>query len=302
MNIRLFAKMKSNLFKYLLLNILMLVLNSTVHGEDENMKIPDKGKDWIIPELNIEMVWIEQMGIWVGKYPITNEQYSFYKEVYSPPPLFYGRHTFVDKKYPAVNISYITANEYIDWLNNREMKNNRLPQGMSYRMPTKDEWIKFCKCGDNRIYPWGDEWPPKYGNYADITAQKRGSDIRTFFIRGFMNNYDDGFVTTCPVEKSGKNTWGLYGVGGNVKEWVFGELKNTEKTNLSVVDKLPMAEICGSSWLESEESQLRCETTDKKNAGFNPLDLGFRLVLAPPASVPRIPQPDTGKATDDKVK
>lgn len=281
MDIRLFINTKLKLCKYLLIIILLLFSNSYIYAEGKNIETPDKGKDWKIPTLNIEMVWIEQMGIWVGKYPITNEQYGFYKKV-KESPLLYGQYSLIHNNCPKISISYHMANEYIDWLNNIEMIKNRLPKGMIYRMPTREEWIKFCKCGDNRIYPWGNELPPKYGNYADLTAKNKALGLRQFF-NGYIKNYDDGFVMTCPVEKSGKNTWGLYGVGGNVKEWVFGEIENTEKINCPAFDKLPMAEICGSSWLESRESQLRCETTDKLNVGVGGgFAVGFRLILAPP--------------------
>ena len=49
----------------------------------------------------------------------------------------------------------------------------RLPYGMTYRLPGGDEWLKFAQCGDGRTYPWGDHWPPKFGNYGVIPNATR---------------------------------------------------------------------------------------------------------------------------------
>ena len=88
-----------------------------------------------------------------------------------------------------------------------------MPLNCEFRLPLEAEWILMAKCGDNRKYPWGNEWPPKYGNYSDLTAREKLSDWHG------ITGYDDGYVVTCPVYEAGLNEWGIYGLAGNVWEW-----------------------------------------------------------------------------------
>ena len=36
---------------------------------------PVKGQNWTSPSTGMEFVWIEQMGLWVGKFEVTNGEY-----------------------------------------------------------------------------------------------------------------------------------------------------------------------------------------------------------------------------------
>ena len=101
---------------------------------------------------------------------------------------------------------------YAQWLTQREQQARRLPGKLQYRLPTGDEWLKFAQCGDNRRYPWGNDLPPKYGNCAG----EEGATVQGHGV--LLGRYNDGFWLSCPVEKSGRNDWGLYGVGGNATE------------------------------------------------------------------------------------
>ena len=94
-------------------------------------------------------------------------------------------------------MNFEDAKAYAAWLTEKDKA--QLFE-MCYRVPSEAEWMAFAQCGDNREYPWGNSMPLKYGKY-----QKSGE-------------YDDRDEVTCPVEKSRKNDWGLYGVGGNVWE------------------------------------------------------------------------------------
>ena len=158
-----------------------------------------------------------------------------------------------------VYVNFDDAVAYAKWLTERERKAGRLPKGYRYRLPTKDEWTAFAQCGDGREYPWGISWPPKYGNYSDSSSVSRYK----------IDGYTDGHAVTCNVEQSGKNDWGLYGVGGNV--W--------ECTIVSGVNGRFDA-WRGASWVSGNRDTLRATYRYDFGASFRSNYFGFRLVLS----------------------
>jgi formylglycine-generating enzyme required for sulfatase activity len=156
----------------------------------------------------MEFVWIPSMNCWVGRYEVTNAEYRK-SWLNHDSGQFEGCSLNGDRQ-PVVRVKYDEAKRYAYWLTQRELQAGRLEEGRKYRLPDDDEWMTLAQCGDGRRFPWGNRRePPKDWNY-------RGQESPLW--SGF-EGHSDPFVGTCPVEKSGKNTWGLYGVGGNVWEW-----------------------------------------------------------------------------------
>ena len=125
--------------------------------------------------------------------------------------------------------------------------------------------MTFAQCGDGRTYPWGDQWPPKYGNFKGEEA--RGLDP---FGGGLViKGYRDGAVVTCSVERSGRNDWGLFGVGGNMLECT---LKNESLTELDAWR--------GAWFFSDRQGSLSCECRFASNASNRDRNYGFRLVLS----------------------
>lgn len=131
------------------------------------------------------------------------------------------------------------------------------------RLPTEDEWLVFAQCGDGRTYPWGNDWPPKYGNYA---GEETEAPIRSLVIAG----YRDGHVVACDVEQSGGNDWGLYGVGGNVCECCA--------ANGDIPQRFGAQR--GASWFYCHHDYLRCDARADFLESVRNFYLGFRLVLS----------------------
>jgi len=83
-----------------------------------------------------------------------------------------------------------------------------------------------------------------------------------------IDGHRDAFPVTSPVEKSGRNDWDVYGVGGNVWEWT------EEKWDSSYV-------LRGASWDYGDQYYLRCDRRDGRSATFQRAYVGLRLFLRP---------------------
>ena len=240
--------------KKLLLLTLAFIAGVALFAAEQTM--PVAGADWTVPSVGMEFVWIKALECWAGKYEVTNGEYRKFKPDHDSKS--YEKHSLNGDRQPVVFISFDDAVAYAKWLTEQEQKAGRLPDGYSYRLPTRDEWMTFCQCGDKRLYPWGDEVPPAYGNYAGREAGGEWARIA---------GYKDGFQVSCPVEQSGVNDWGLYGVGGNAWEC-------TIKTR----SDLSFDSWRGSSWGNNLPLSMECRS---RLISFEPSRYGgFRLVLS----------------------
>jgi len=211
----------------------------------------------------MEFVWVAPLKLWVGKYEVTNGEYRV-KEPGHDSGDFSGRSLNGDRQ-PVVFVTFADAQAYAEWLTERERQAGRLPDGLRYRLPTNPEWLTYAQCGDGRTYPWGNEWPPRYGNFTGeemITPQGLGL--------GILVGYRDGHPVSCPVEDSGVNEWGLYGVGGNAWE-----------VCASGVDAKPsFAAWRGAAWSYSNQGNMRCDYLYVSRGGSRGrCGCGFRLLL-----------------------
>jgi len=208
----------------------------------------------------LEFVWIDKLRIWVGKYEVTNGQYRRFKPTHNSGAR--ENITLNGDDQPVVMVSWEDAQAYIAWLN-RNYRSN-LPKGCRFRLPTELEWILLAKCGDNRKYPWGNQWPPAYGNFSDLSARRLLADWHG--IRG----YDDGYPVTCPVTESGCNEWGICGLAGNVWEWCEDWYDSSRRYKVRH----------GGSWDFDQEPNLRIDARgfDRPDARYD--TIGFRLIVS----------------------
>lgn len=144
----------------------------------------------------------------------------------------------LSKNLPVVNVSWQEAFKYTEWLSKKT--------GNNYRLPTEMEWEYAAKSDDaNWIY-------------------KLNS----------INNKQDETIDVLNCEK---NPWGLYGILGNVSEWVEdnwqencapntnGDPKNIKNNTYHVVR--------GGSWLQGSAG---VNYRDKATSGSQ--TIGFRVV------------------------
>ncbi len=199
--------------------------------------------------------------------------------------------------HPAVMVSWADATAFCAWLTERERKAGQLSANERYRLPSDHEWSCAVGIGaredaaklpsekDGKItdaFPAGTQWPPLKGtgNYAgeelqpDREAGKFKSakahaadkaDAGDFVASG----YNDGFVNTSPVGSFAANRFGLYDLGGNVRQWCEDWFDQEQRERV----------LRGASWNGRRRSVLLSSARNHNGPAHpGPYD-GFRCVL-----------------------
>ncbi len=248
------------------------------------------GQAWTVPASGTELVWIEELHGWVSKYEITNEEFRRFEPDHTSRGHGFALQLPLNgDRQPAV-VQFMDAERFAKWLNDQEKARKRVPAGYIYRLPSNEEWTFLARCGDDRRFPWGNDMPPAYGNYGDKSyAKATGAESQ-------LMDQDDGFAGTCPVEASGADPRGLYGVGGNIREWTswstnvwpsyarhergadfrtsdpfWLSISNSPKTNIRALFDMEV-EAGRESYLSLPENTFYGEDIS---------DVGFRIVLLP---------------------
>jgi hypothetical protein len=157
----------------------------------------------------LSFVQLPGLDLWFGRQEVSNAQYRRFRPEHDS--LFRESFSLNNDDQPAVYVSWEDAAAFCEWIN--RYYRHQLPPGMQCRLPTAAEWETAARCATDRRYPWGDTWPPAYGNVADAAAMRAFPGTRG------IADYDDGETVTCSVGRSGINEWGIYGLAGNVWEW-----------------------------------------------------------------------------------
>jgi iron(II)-dependent oxidoreductase len=141
----------------------------------------------------------------IGRYPITNGEYAtFIASTGREPPAHWESDKPPERlmNHPVVNVMWLDAVAYCEWLSRKTDKD--------YRLPTEAEWEKAARGTDGRRYPWGHKWN------ADL-----------------CNNVETGPKTTTPVGRfspEGDSPYGCADMIGNVWEWCSSRYGGTEVT------------------------------------------------------------------------
>lgn len=205
----------------------------------------------------MDFIKIDSLDIWIGKYEVTNQQYEKFMRFRD------GSHimgvNLGHPNQPATFVSYCDAEGFTYWINS----NVELPDGLTARIPTGQEWEYLLSEYQDQKYPWGNNWPPTEGNYLD---QSSFDDLKWEW---YIESYNDGFSVSAPVHSTLKNKMGIHGLMGNVREWTSEE---SEKEGWYF--------IRGASWRDSKKELLEtnCKVAGAKWGKDN--HIGFRMVLA----------------------
>ncbi len=165
---------------------------------------PERGEN-VRTMRGIELVWIPagrlevegrtlaSRGFWLGKYPVTNDEYGRFLEDHRDvrPPEQWGDRQFNQPRQPVVGVTWHEAVQFCAWAG----------AGLADeagRLPSEEEWEYACRAGTTTEYWFGDG-TRKVRRYAWFDKNSGG--------------------TTHPVGEKPANPFGLFDMHGNVWEW-----------------------------------------------------------------------------------
>ncbi|MEZ5470682.1 MAG: bifunctional serine/threonine-protein kinase/formylglycine-generating enzyme family protein [Marinicella sp.] len=159
------------------------------------------------------------------------------------------------KNDPVVCVSWQDANLFIHWYNQIS--------GENYRMPSVREWGHLIKLSQVKVPACGTE------NLAGTEFPKNEAEFN-----GFSCN--DHFPYVAPLTAFKPNVLGLYGLHGNVSEWLSGcQELGKFKAIFNPDDQCESNPVAGLSWASGP-----ADVGDVKQIKFNQAwsHIGFRLV------------------------
>ena len=196
---------------------------------------------------------------WIGRYPVTNEQYAvFVDAARRKPPEHWkdGVPLEGQARHPVVNVSWWDAMAYCRWLSDLT--------GKSYRLPTEAQWEKAARGTDGRMYPWGNHWEHRN-----------------------CNTYEGGQRHTTPVDAyspQGDSPYGCADMVGNKLEWTADWFREDYYSRSTASDN-PLGPASGAvkvlrggSW-SSDRWSARCASRNGGNQTTANPEIGFRCAI-----------------------
>lgn len=185
-------------------------------------------------------------------------------------PWSFQPHFTQSAEHPVVGVNLQDAVAFCNWLTETERGKKLLTSSQSYRLPTPEEWDAAVglargrkktsltaeeRMRDDRIYPWGDFWPPtpKTANLAE----------------GEIPGHDDGYPHTSPVGSFPPSKEGIYDLSGNVWEW----------TQPLEIRATPTGVLRGGSWAYFRPECLASAYQYVVPADLRAPTIGFRAVF-----------------------
>lgn len=215
---------------------------------------------------------------WIGRFPVTNAQFAEFVE--------WTRYNFTwlikDWKrkldHPVVHVSWRDIEQYLIWLN--ENYGKQLPHDLVFRLPSEAEWEKAARGQDGREWPWSNQFDKSKCNSSE--GHKKST------------------TSVGQYSPQGDSPYGVSDMAGNVWEWTCSlhenypyDTKDGRETSDGITD---IQSIRGGSFaadFRHARTAFRDFDTNFRLGSRSaylyeyknvPLDLGFRVVVAPPLS------------------
>ena len=222
------------------------------------MGSPDSEKDRWYDEGPQHQVTLTKP-FYIGKYALTQAQWQ--AVMGNNPSLWKGSNL------PVECVSWNDCQTFLK-------KINQLGQG-TYRLPTEAEREYACRAGTTTRFYWGDDLSlTQIGDYA------------------WYN--DNSNSKTHEVGLKKPNTFGLYDMSGNVREWCqdwFGDYSSVSQIDPIGISSGSIRVLRGGCWDNSggeARSANRCDNYSPDSAGQF---IGFRLVKSYDTQVTPLPTP-----------
>jgi formylglycine-generating enzyme required for sulfatase activity len=185
-------------------------------------------------------------------------------------------------RHPAVCVSWEDAKAYVAWLASHT--------GRTYRLLSESEREYVTRAGSTTPFWWGATISTTDANYDGTIVYPGGA-------RG------EGRGGTVPVESFRPNPWGVYGVHGNVWEWVEDCWNDSNLGNPGDGSPRTMGDCSlrvhrGASWNNAPHT-LRSARRERNPGGYRSTTIGFRIALTLPRECEITGRSSRGPATKD---
>ncbi|HTF32005.1 MAG TPA: formylglycine-generating enzyme family protein [Flavitalea sp.] len=201
----------------------------------------------------------------IGGHGYNKEKYKF-EGLF---PQYTWKHTgWVQTPYhPVVNISWIDATKFCEWLSKKT--------GRTVRLPEEEEWEYACRAGTTSLFYTGDD-PLSLKGYANVAddALREKADTNSINKSNRPFPFNDGFPFTSPVRSFKPNPWGLYDMIGNVYQICNGVFSLTEGA------RQYNNVVRGGSYNSGPEF-LRCAFRGSVKSSSKYSYTGFRIAVTP---------------------
>jgi len=108
---------------------------------------------------------------------------------------------------PRETVSWYEAVAYTRWLTVKLHGQGLLPEGVTVRLPTEEEWGKAARGTDVREFPWGEEYLSGRANIDEHW--------------GNVGVFNIGQTTAVGIYPQGVSPYGVLDMAGNVWEWLL---------------------------------------------------------------------------------
>jgi len=206
----------------------------------------------------------------IARYPVTNAQYQCFIDDggYADGRWWVGlaghpaseRGFWNTPNHPRETVSWYEAVAYTRWLTAKLHEHGRLPEAMTVRLPTEQEWEKAARGDDGREFPWGDGFQSGRAN-IDETYLNAGP----FYLRQ---------TTAVGIYPKDTLPFGLLDMAGNVWEWCLNEYRLPERTGTEGDERRVLR---GGSW-DSLQDYARCAYRGDVDPDDRHGSYGFRVV------------------------
>jgi len=197
-------------------------------------------------------------GFWMGQTEVTFAQYDRFCEATGrkkPGDQGWGRG---DR--PVINVSWLDAVAYSEWLSKET--------GLTFRLPTEAEWEYAARAGTQTPFHTGDCISTNQANY-DGNYPYAGCPKGEYRQK------------TLPVASLAKNDWNLYDMHGNVREWTASLFKSPydgSELRVSRTQEEGSRSVRGGSW-DSDGRYVRAAYRYGSSPSDRYINLGFRVVV-----------------------
>lgn len=138
-----------------------------------------------------QSIWLDEFEI--ARYPITLYQYMEWPDA----PLKREGLEKEPRNFLATPVmaAYPDATAYCEWI--------------EAHLPTARQWEKTARGTLGRLFPWGDQWDIKRGNFGTGRAQSTGTNEKL----------GPGLLTAVDRYSNGVSPYGVWDMAGNIGEW-----------------------------------------------------------------------------------